>query len=427
MHATSCVIEVLRTTRKYIVTNLALNVPRLCEYLQEKYGESFNAANRIRILEEEECAQFWLYFAPGLSLDPMKRINIPLPDGKPLAVLDFSPRYQAMKQAYEVWKDSSAPDFSGYSEENFQKLLQPQWSGGVAYFIDECHEFFNARRWASTGNDCLHYLTQHRKLGDDVFFITQAVANCDKQLRSVTQEFIYLRNHNKEKLPIFGGLFRSFPVFTRSTYSEPMTGMPGQLAMETRTFRLDVPGLCSCYDTARGVGIQGAGADTDEKKKGLPISVLFVFGLVLVAFFWWGTSAFANSFRSDPAPEIVSTNSPATNNPGIVKQISNSVGNVVAGGVGQGFAIEEKTEKIEPVLTSQNREKPDVFLSGIMVIPQGGGRKSIQVFLTDGRVYTEKDKELEKLSEKSATIAGVEYFYRPPVLHFENGIRRALF
>jgi hypothetical protein len=97
--------------------------------------------------------------------------------------------------------------------------------------------------------------------------LTQSIQNVDKQFRSLAHDFTYLRNHGKESIPFLGGLFRGLSMFSRDTYLEPFTG--NQTSIETRTFKLDAKGLASCYDTAAGVGIQGAGADTAEKRRGL--------------------------------------------------------------------------------------------------------------------------------------------------------------
>ncbi len=82
----------------------------------------------------------------------------------------------------------------------------------------------------------------------EVICITQSVGNVDKQFRSVAQDFTYVRNHGKEAIPVLGGLVRGFKIFSRDTYLEPFTG--AQRSFEIRTFRLDVEGMASCYDTA---------------------------------------------------------------------------------------------------------------------------------------------------------------------------------
>jgi len=151
---------------------------------------------------------------------------------------------------------------------------KPSYAGvriwGVYYAIDEVNNFFNSRAWMETGRDVLYYLSQHRKLGDTVICITQAVENVDKQFRSVTQDFTYLRNLSKETF----GKFKMPSIFVRKTFGSPPS--EHSQPMETGTFRLDVTGIAACYDTAQGVGIHGRNADIGAKKKGIPIWILLL-------------------------------------------------------------------------------------------------------------------------------------------------------
>jgi hypothetical protein len=57
------------------------------------------------------------------------------------------------------------------------------------------------------------------------------------------------------------------------------------------------------------------------------------------------------------------------------------------------------------------RPAEPLWVAGIVV----QGRK-INVLLSDGRIYTERDKELEAVERNSATISGVKIFYRPSSL-----------
>jgi hypothetical protein len=124
----------------------------------------------------------------------------------------------------------------------------------------------------------MYYLSQHRKLGDDVVLISQSIQNVDKQMRSVAQDFTYVRNLTKEQ----HGLFRLPALFIRRVFLELPTG-PGVKAVQTGTFRLDVSGVAKCYDTAAGVGIVGStGADTLERKRGLHWAYYVVGVLALI-------------------------------------------------------------------------------------------------------------------------------------------------
>jgi len=204
MYGVRLLIKELRESDRYVVTNLPLHLGRLNEFLQQAYpSENLLACERVIPLDESQLAGF------------------------------FSVR-------------------------------GPDASKGVCYILDEIHLFFNAREWAKTGKDCLHYLSQHRKLGDDVVWITQAIANVDKQFRSVTQDFSTIQNGYTRSF----GMFRAPGRFTRKTYaSEPYGNVE---PFEISHFTLDVTGICTCYDTAAGVGVHGSKADKGTRAKGIP-------------------------------------------------------------------------------------------------------------------------------------------------------------
>lgn len=235
LYALKLIIEELLYGTRPIYTNISIIPGRLSEWLQANYPDrQIDLLNRLVLLDDEkQTPKFWTV----------------RPGNPTIEVLTASQWSMGQKPKYENIQDS-----------------------GVFYAIDEIHNFFNARAWQETGRDVLFYLSQHRKLGDTVICITQAIGNVDKQFRSVTQDFTYLRNLNKERM----GLFRLPAVFVRRTYGSPATDTTP--AMETGTFTLDVSGIASCYDTSQGVSIHGKGADLKERKKGLNIWI-FVIGL----------------------------------------------------------------------------------------------------------------------------------------------------
>jgi len=152
---------------------------------------------------------------------------------------------------------------------------------GRLFILDEAHIAFNSRKWQTTGDDVLFYLSQHRKLGDDVICITQSAGNLDKQFRSVAQDFVRCRNHSTKR----AGFFRGGNKFSANYFeTEAMRGEPAR----SITYKIDW--MANCYDTARGVGIQGSKADKGKKRKGIPIwigalvAVLFVVALGFVPF-----------------------------------------------------------------------------------------------------------------------------------------------
>jgi len=241
LYAVKLVVDELLYGSRCVITNLALRPGDLNAYLQVQHPDrSINLFDRLIILTDDETGVFWTVRPHG--------VRVPL-----LAEAD--------------WRAGRRPDYSAVKD------------AGVFYAIDEVHNFFNSRKWMETGRDVLFYLSQHGKLGDTVICITQHVANVDKQFRSVTQDYTYLRNMCKERM----GLFKLPALFMRKTYLQPATDTSAP--METGSFRLDVSGLASCYDTAKGVGIHGRSADKSERAKGLHW-MWFVIGVPLLI--WLG-------------------------------------------------------------------------------------------------------------------------------------------
>src|SRR5882724_3239883 len=210
LYSTMLIIDELRLSRREIVTNVALRVPELCHYLHEKYGSTFDAHQRITLLDEKDVFQFWLHRGRGVYVPGRRTISF--------------------EEGEKKGQSVTVPDFVSVAEA----------LGCVLYVIDEVHIFFGARQWATNGKDGFYYLSQHRKFGDDVICVTQHIGNVDKQFRSVAQDYTYLRNYYKERV----GMFGSLSSFGRKTYSEPYTGGGGQLCMESKRFKIDVEGIC---------------------------------------------------------------------------------------------------------------------------------------------------------------------------------------
>lgn len=269
--ATRIILDELRRTNRYIITNLPLKLGEIADYFREQ-GWSWEhegvtdvwLRNRICILTEEELPEFYRYRFPGCTPLAMTANKHGIPEHAD---------YEALKKL---------PDY------------RP-----CLIVLDEVHIAFNSRRWQDTGPGVMYYLSQHRKLGDDVVLISQSIQNVDKQMRSVAQDFTYVRNLSKEQ----HGLFRLPSLFLKRVYLELPTGANVK-AVQTNTFKLDVTGVARCYDTAAGVGVVGAsGADTKERKRGLHWA-WYVGAIVLVvgSIFRFAPEAIASCFKMRQPP-----------------------------------------------------------------------------------------------------------------------------
>lgn len=354
-----------------IITNLAVKLdPWLLNgepqiglrgYLSKKHGNTFDIDNRLVLLSDEQCKEFFRHRGGGVVAD------VELEKGK---VVSFDTR----------------PAMEG---------------GGVLYVLDECWKFFGARDWQDTGKGVLFYASQHRKFGDDVLIVTQSSKQIDAALVRVAQDFTVVRNHGKEKL----GPFRQPNVFTTSTFAEPPSGALGQMPMERKVFRIDVKGLAACYDTSAGVGIMGRGsADTRERKKGVSIGWLLaglVVVLVLLAMLpktlgWIAGRTIAGAVKigtnavHQVSTAIVKTNSPA---PLMASTIQGGVTNL---------------NEIVP-------DRPKTLPEGVVwVTGYSRSGNAVKVWLSDGRTFTQQDRELQFIGRDYVIVDRVKYRFAPP-------------
>lgn len=233
--------EELRTTNRSIITNLSLDPGKFNEHMQRICPDlDCGVVQRIIILDEDETKQFWRHRHDRdfnrLLLGPPRESDgaTPMP-GVP---------------------------------------LQP-----ALYVLDEVHIPFNARSWSQTGRGALWYLSQHRKMGDDVILVSQNPEQVDKQLRMLTQDWIHCRNIGKEQLSRFFKLPRR--ILWRSFASQPTSGR--EAAQISGSFGIDEKGLGQCYATMAGVGIMASEVKEVDRRRGLPFWVIII-PLILIAY-----------------------------------------------------------------------------------------------------------------------------------------------
>lgn len=344
LYAVKLCVEELVYGSRVVITNLAFKRPELNEYLQKRYpGRCVDLHERLIILDDKEAGRFWTIRPGGVRIAVLSEVE---------------------------WKAGAKPDYSGVHD------------NGVMYAIDEIHNYFNARAWAETGRDVLFYLSQHGKLGDTVLCITQAIANVDKQFRSLTQDFTYLRNLKKERM----GFFRMPGIFMRKTYTTPAT--PTSQPMESGTFTLDVSGLAACYETAKGVGIHGRGADKTERTKGIHWSVAAIMvPLVVICIFKFSPNLIAKLFTNGvPNPVNVLR-------AGVTNAVVAVVSKVEAGPVARAP---------ESVIHLGGGERA-VTVTSFCAVPGG----KVFIGLSDGRSYMwPDDRAVELCTPKMIVIAG---------------------
>ena len=387
LYSVKLIIDELVHGHRLIVTNVPLKLDRINEYLQTRHEKAYGAlklavsvqagelgspvsaherqciaeelghiSNRILLIGDDDMARFFTFRGNGVRLESVSN---------------------------EDWRKGVRPDFSNVRDP------------GIFYVLDEIHIAFNSRAWALTGNEVLYYLSQHRKLGDDVVCITQSVGNVDKQFRSVAQDYTYIRNLSKQR----AGLFKLPYAFLRSTYAQPATD--NAKAMETGMFRLDVTGLASCYDTAQGVGIHGrAGADTTHKRKGIHwLWAVVVIPLVIYLFIHFAPRFIVRGMNPHSGP--------VEKTPHVQTAIDSNKHRSAQRGEEISTNLEVLPEKAVSRSETDAPAVEEVFCRGYML------GKYPQVFLSDGRVADAQYGEVQSIMRHSVIVFNREFKIQP--------------
>ena len=371
-YALKNIARVLAETSQSVVTNLSVDIPALEAYCAAKWpGLVIDVSRRVRLLDEKQAARFWLYR------------------------VDSEGAYHDLGDvSRDDEKRGVRVDYASITKANAETLSQgkPRVYPGIFYVIDECHVFFDARAWAETGFSLTFYNSQHRKLDDDVMFVTQFLELIDKRVKGFSQEFIYLRNNGAEKLFTF---FRGPSYFSAKHYQRPPSGMQ-DLPSEVHRFSLDLD-LARCYDTSAGVGIKGVGKPEAKKKKGLPVYLLAVPFLLFCAALYYGPDLLAKgvigtasgSYTAETlglAERKRSASAPASV-PGAVS--STSVATRPSGPTG-----------------SWQQEAPP-YPTGYLRTPT-----RVIVQMSDGTWRGERDTELERIERNAVWLAGEKMYFR---------------
>lgn len=333
MYAVHCLIKELVEGQRNIVTNLPLKPDILNEFTQTKYPDAHTRfVERLRIMSDDEMRNFWKFRGPPLADQPNGDDN----------------------------------------------------GRGVAYFLDEAHIAFNARDWATLGRDAINYMSQHRKLGDIVWPITQACGNLDKQFRSVAEDYTVLRNEYTAKMGIFRGMGR---FVRKSYYFEPQGKAE---PFETATFSIDTKGVAACYDTAKGIGVHGSKADIGRRAKGIPIWWVFP-GIILLA----SACVFIPMLMGRAASNFIAGGD------SIKKAVAG-----VQGGPQQKPSLTvptsvPQTVKVQPAPQENKLPKAAPKITGYLV----KGREVI-VTLEDGSVITDEDGRLTAIRRGRVKVDG---------------------
>lgn len=235
------IIDELVNGERTVVTNVALELGPLNEYIQQHYPDAnVNLFERVRILDESETLQFYLHRHHGVDVEPVTK------------------------------EEERRGEFPTFPDEAFTR--------GVFYVLDEVHTYFNCRNWMNVGLTCSWYLAQHRKFDDEIIAISQFSDQIDKQFKGFAQYWLHIVNNGNE---LMAG-FRGANYCVAKWYNQEKRGFFDK-AQSVERYRIDKR-IGACYDTSAGTGIKGRKrTETRRKRKGLSPIYLIPAGILGIA------------------------------------------------------------------------------------------------------------------------------------------------
>jgi len=365
LFSTALILRDLIETEAYVVTNIPLKLPEVNAHVTAKRSPdapAFNIDERLRVISDAETYEFYRVRSGGLRL----------------------PESPDMAAKNDATARISRPEFIAIMKAAFMSIAASvEYQRPCHYYIDEAHNFFNSREWATAGRGLLYYASQHRHLHDEIIFITQVIENVEKQLRSLASETHTLRNNLRRRV----GVFRLRPRFVVKSFY----GVPSDRAepFSVEHFYLDPSGVAACYKTVGALGIYS----TPEKKvnrAALPWWSLYAFGalVVLLVGGFFAALPYFGKRAVDSAIKPV--------------HVATQVG-------AQPAAPFDSRAFVPPAVVQpppSPRFEPAVWATGYVL--RGG---TVNVLLSDGTVVTERES-VTRVSRNSVTVGGRVYSLR---------------
>jgi len=145
LFATRQLIQDLIQTDAFVVTNIPLRLPELRPYvapraermrLRSEPDYVFDLDSRVKLLADDDVYEFYRFRSGGLTLAPSP---------------DFVSRDNPSARL-------ERPDFTKVMKAEFMRVNERvEYQRPVHYYIDEAHNFFSAREWATTSRSLLYY------------------------------------------------------------------------------------------------------------------------------------------------------------------------------------------------------------------------------------------------------------------------------
>lgn len=167
------------------------------------------------------------------------RLNHKLKNRRVIANFEIDEKFNKKGEFVYIDNLDLTPDkLIKYSYENFKPGIENQ----CMLCIDECQILFNSRDWQKMKNrmDWIKFFTQHRKLGYDIYLITQQDRLIDRQIRNLAEYEVKHRKVNNFKI----GRLLPMSTFVAITY---WYGVNEKLDTEFFTYKKKYGNLYNSY------------------------------------------------------------------------------------------------------------------------------------------------------------------------------------
>ena len=155
-----------------------------------------------------------------------------------------------------------------FQEEIDYALAHPKEERGCVYFIDEAHIPFDSYNWDKLAGDVSFYVSQHGKLKDDVFLITQHLDKLAKRLKLDCQYYIEVVYKRRQT---WLGFQKGYHFMASGWTGGIPENEHAKRKPNTKWPFFPQSAVLKCYDSTAGFGVVGTGTEYGEQHfQGLP-------------------------------------------------------------------------------------------------------------------------------------------------------------
>ena len=376
------------------------------EYCQAFIKRPIDVQARLACLTEEQTLQFWRYL-------PWGKLTPELFEQEKQYGLDAFVNESSVRPSRGLILPNiahkqygSVPDFS----------FRQRYPVGTYYVLDEVHQLFPARFWQTSGPQVERYMSQLRKLNDDLDLVTQHPEKVDKNFRRNSTDWLQVENMGSKRLFMGVSLAKRFR-FHWYNQSE----LPTRYEKPTASgwYKIDTGKRYEwLYKTAEGVGISGGIVAEQSRFKGRSPFIWIIAIIAAFALAWvfprliqgivhktvggllGGVQKGIQSAASDmihtnaptPSPLTVLPAAPPAPHAEVIRPVPFAGAGSLVG-------------RVRPVSTPIESAPANLYCTGSFQFPDG----STVVYLSDGRTaYSDRD-EVQDLGSRYVKVFHLPY------------------